>query len=172
MKLHPVLSPGHRTHSGGGAPGPTQPLLLAVLTKVITPDDPCWYPQAPERCGRMGGLQRASAASWDSLGQRVVLRVEVTLKTSEKERQQQGQEEGLGARMAEPERGRKTEGLQRREEYVHEALRGQRSGLPGQRMECASPQHGGSCSSQACEGARSGTKRPGRGGGLAGHCKG
>ena len=24
-----------------------QLLLLAVLTKVVTPDDPCWCPQAP-----------------------------------------------------------------------------------------------------------------------------
>lgn len=98
-----------------------------VLTKVITPDDPCWYLQAPERCGWMGGLQRAGAASWDSLGQRVVLRVEVTLKTSEKERQQQGQEGGLGARMIEPERGRKAAGLQCRDEHVvwHGALWGQ-----------------------------------------------
>ena len=163
-----MLTPGHRTHSGSGGPGPTQPLLLVVLTKVITPDDPCWYPQAPERCGRMGGLQWASAARWDSLGQRVVLRVEVTLKTSEKERQQQGQEEGLGARIAEPKRVRKTAGLQCREEHMHEALRVQRSGLPGQHMECVSPQHGGSCSWQACEGAHSGTKRPKGEAGLQG----
>ena len=115
-----MLGPGHRTHSGSGGPGLTQPLPLGVLTKVITPDDPCWYPQAPERCGWMGGLQRAGAASWDSLGQRVVLRVEVTLKTSEKEKQQQGQEGGLGARMTEPERGTKAAGLQ-----WHGALWGQ-----------------------------------------------